>query len=884
MFNLEDAIGAWRTRFSYTRTINSDDLDEMERHLRDQIDELVASGIPPREAFLRTTAEMGTPFNAGSEFGKVRWPKLRNPSALRHEIRAATAMFRNNAKVAYRSLWRNKVPTTINVVGLAIALACCTAVYAFVSTWYSLDSFHENGDRILLAQHEVDRSGSVETWGSVPMPLGPAMEADIPQVARAVRVNRVGVTIRSGDLLFDDGVTFVDPGFFDVLTFPLESGSPDALTDPSAVIISKAAAQRLFGDQEAMGKPLVLTFENGQTVVSVGGVVRATPSNNAFQFSVLMGFDAQRALTRIDPGDWATLSSGLFVLSRESGTGPEIAAQARRYLTIQNAAAPDWQIQSFGFDTFTDPSPNAWLIRGRIAEPANPILTGLIVAIAAFMLLLACFNYINIALGSVAPRLREIGLRKVIGGNRRQLIAQFMTENVVLCSIALVIGIVLARLVLVPLFNQLFVIQLALDFWSSVTFWSYIIGLLAFVAAISGAYPAIYVASFQPTTILRGRQKLADNAWFTRAFLTFQFVLAFVTVIMGVVLTMNSRYLIRQDWGYDPSQTLVFELESTDQFEPMRNSLSQHPGVVEVGGARRHIGRSPGNAEIKHPDGESMPILRYDVDPHYAQTLGLRLRSGRLFDAARSEDAGNSVVVNEKLVQAMRWSDPIGETIAIDTARYNVVGVVDDFSFFLLADPMPTAMVSSAEAGFPFLTARVGPDASEDVMAFAEATYARLFPESRLVASYRQDTVFDATYDQYNRVTQAFNYIALLALLIAAMGLFGLASQNITRRLKEMSLRKIAGATLTHLAFLVNRRFVALLTLAAVIATAICVVGINLLISAVRTIVPVAHMPLTPLPFVIAYLVVATATMLAVGAHVHKIARANPADVLRSAG
>ncbi len=882
MFDLEKALASWRRQFTYTRTVSPADLDEMERHLRDQMADLMAAGETPKAAFREAVAEMGGLLDAEDEYDKVYWQKVRRQGMVLHELGAWQAMLMNYVKLAYRTLLRNKVPSVINIVGLSIALACCVVVYVFLATWHSMDSYHEHGDRLFLAQHDVEREYQVETWGRVPLPLGPAMAADFPQVERTVRVNWNSATVQHDDQAFDELITFVDVGFFDMLTFPLKYGSPDALADPNAIILSDAVATKYFGEANPVGETLVLTFGyQYREAVTVGGVTEAFPSNTGFRFGFLMRFDRQRDFGLTDLDDWATMTAGLLVQVREPGDIETITAQMERYVAVQNAADPDWPIQSFAFDNFANPSPDAHRLRSRIAEAAHPALSFFFIAVALFMLALSCFNYINIALGSAARRLKEIGMRKVIGGNKRQLVLQFMTENVLLCLLALALGIVLAEAFLIPLFNSIFILQLDLTFADNLGLWVFLVGLLIFVGVASGAYPALYVASFQPSSIFRGRQKLADNAWFTRAFLTFQFVLAFITVMLGVVLTMNSRYLIRQDWGYNPEGTLVVALQEQSQYTVLRDALAQHPDVVSLAGAVQHIGRSSARVVHQKPDGETQTVMRYRVGPNYLQTMGLRLRAGRFFDAARSSDAAEAVVVTERFAQAQGWTEAVGRSVRLDSTTYTVIGVVEDVTFFFLARPQPTVFLTESDPSFTYLALRLRDGAGDQVEAFVETTWARLFPDA-VLTQFFQEAVFDQSYRQYNNVVQAFSYIAALALLIACMGLFGLASQNIARRMKEVSIRKVVGASVPHLAFLVNRGFLGLLALAAAIATALCVIGLNILMSIVRAEIPLAHMPLTPLPFVLAYVLVFATAALAIGSQVYKLVGANPADVLRS--
>ena len=882
MFDLEKALAAWRRQFTYTRAVSPEDLDEMERHLRDQIADLIATGETPKAAFHEAVAEMGGLVDAESEFGKVHWSKVRRQGMVLRELGVWQAMLLNYVKLAYRTLLRNTVPSVINIVGLSIALACCVVVYVFLAVWHSMDSYHENGDRLFLAQHDVERNYQAETWGRMPMPLGPAMETDFPQVERTVRVNWNQATVQHGDQAIDETITFVDVCFFEMLTFPLKYGSPEALADPNAVILSDRTATKYFGDSNPVGQTLIMTFNRQyREAVTVGGVTEPFPSNNGFRFGILMRFDRQDDLGLADLDDWATLTSGLFVQVKQPEDIETITAQMDRYVPVQNAAAPDWPIQSFAFDNFADPAFDAYLIQGRIAEAAHPALSIFFITVALFMLVLSCFNYINISLGSASRRLKEIGMRKVIGGNKRQLVLQFMTENILLCLLALMLGLLLARVFLIPLFNSICIINLDLAFAENVGLWAFLVGLLFFVGVASGAYPALYVASFQPTIIFRGRQKLADNAWFSKAFLTFQFVLAFITVILSVVISMNSRYLIRQDWGYNPAHTLVVELQEQSQYTLLRDALAQHPDVVSLAGSRQHLGQSFELPELQKPDGETQNVLGYEVGPNYLQTMGLRLQAGRFFDASRSSDATASIVVNEHFVRMQGWAEALGEAVQLDSTSYTVIGVVEDFTFFFLARPQPAVFFASNDPAYTYLVLHLRDGTEDEVEAFVEATWTRLFPETVLTHFY-QETVFDRSYQQYNKVAGAFSSIAALALLIACMGLFGLASQNIARRMKEVSIRKVVGATVPHLAFVVNRGFLGLLTLAALIATTLCVIGLSLLMSIVSGYVPLAHMPMTPLPFILAYTLVFATAALAVGSQVYKLVNANPADVLRS--
>jgi len=665
------------------------------------------------------------------------------------------------------------------------------------------------------------------------------------------------------------------------MTFPLKWGDPESLLDPNTIILSENIATKYFGEEDPVGKTLVMTFDQqARITATIGGVAAQFPSNTGFRFGILMEINHLRELGNINLDDWA-VTSGMFIHVPNPEDIDEIEAQTNQYISVQNAANPDWKIQKYEFGSFTNPASDYHTVRGRVTEGASPVLSVMFLSIALVMLCLSCFNYINISLGSASQRLKEIGMRKVIGGNRRQLIMQFMTENILLCLFALVLGVFIAKLFFVPLFNSIFIIQVYLTMTENLSLWVFLVVLLIGVGIISGAYPALYISSFRPTAIFRGSQQLAGNAWFTRAFLTFQFVLAFITVIMSVVMSMNTRYVIGSDWGYDSSNTLIVELQEEKQYELLRDVMIKSPDVEQIAGAFNHVGREINRQSLKDETGATRDIISFTVGPNYLQTMGIELKSGRYFDEARIADAEQSIMVNERFVTAMGWEEAEGKTVQLDGIMYEVVGVVKDVTYFFLVDPTETIFHTSNERNFNYIAIHHRDGAEEAVESFVEQNWSAMFPLA-VLTHFQQETVFDVSFSQLNNVIQAFSYISGLAILIACMGLFGLASQNVSRRMKEVSIRKVVGASLPDLAIMVNRRFFGMLLIASVIAITLSIGGITALLAVVRESIPISHMPLTPVPFIYACGLVFAMSAVALGAHVLKIRDANPAAVLRN--
>ena len=789
-----------------------------------------------------------------------------------------TIMLQNYFTSAYRTLLKNKVASFINLFGLSVAVACSIVVYVFLQNYLTIDRFHENGETIFLVEHTVEQDNELQTWGTSPMPLGPVLAATFPEIERSVRLNSRGGLVQYEGGIFEERIVFADEGFFDMFTFPLAYGSPAALSDPSAVILSREMAYKYFGQEPALGKQLTFSFGNDHTeTFTVQGVAEAFPDNRGFYFNFLINYDKQRDLGGERLDDWAVFTSATFIQVRAPKEMEALAARMTPYVALQNAANEEWTVQSFLFDNLRHPASDAYMVQGRVAEAAHPGFILMLLAIPLVMLALSCFNYVNISLGASVRRLREIGVRKVMGSTKMQLVLQFMAENLLLCFLSLLLGLGIAWGFLVPLFNGVFVNQITLSLTENLGLWFFLVGLLAVVGFASGAYPAFYIASFQPVVIFRGNYTLARKQWFTRAFLTVQFVLAFITVISGVYTTLNGRYLLRQDWGYPADQTLVVRINGSDQFTRLRNEIHQHPNVVEVAGSEHHVGESLGGAVVDI-EGVKKNMRYYGVGPRYFEALGLRLASGRFFDEHLNVDAASDAVINRAFAEAEGWTEPIGQTLRVDGTIYTVVGVVEDFLMHPMLRDRPIFFLPSGEQPYQYLSIRLQAGTAAATAAALEPVWKRLFPDAPF-SFFFQDDVFDIHYQSYANLAEAFSYIAALALLISCMGLFGLASQNIARRLKEVSIRKVLGASVPSVALLVNRGFLTMLAVAAAIASPVCYFGLTALFTAFDA--RALHLPMGPDLFIFSYTLIFVTAALSVAMQARTLVTANPADVLR---
>ncbi len=784
-------------------------------------------------------------------------------------------------KLAIRNLLANKLVTAINITGLSIAIGCSVVVFLFLKNYITLDNFHENGDRIFMVEYVVENEGQEQTWGTAPMPLGPALAAGFPQVERAVRVDMQGARVFLEDRRFDEVVFFADPGYFDMFTFPLQTGSPAALNEPDAVILSDAAARKYFNGEDAIGQSVTLVFENQvKKAFTIKGVAAPFPENTGFAFDILAGFNTLAGIGMADTADWKTHTRGAFVQLRNGADIGVLAGKMDRYVAQYNANNLEEPIKSFIFDNLNHPNVGAYNVQRRPTEAAHPLLIAVFALVALMMMALSCFNYINIALGYMSKRLKEIGIRKTVGGRKMQLVGQFMTENLLLCFLALLGGLVLAKMALAPFLNSVFVdeMQISLAFDKNYALWVFLFGLLIFTAIASGAYPAFYISAFQPVSIFKGKQQFSGKKGVSGVLLPIQFVLAFSTVIIGVVLTAAGWYWKDAPWGYQPDQTLVVRLDSAGQYAFLKNEAERSPRVLGVAGAASHVGESYSRETVLNGL-EKTDVIRYDVGAGYFEAAGLRLKAGRFFDERRRAEDASAVVVNETFVQKQDWAEAIGQEIRAEAQKATVVGVVEDFKLFGSGAARPAVFHLAGPGQFNYLAIRHEAGADKTVQAFMKSAWERLYPATPF-NYFRQAAVFDDFYRGFGNVVRVFLYIAGLALLIACMGLFGLAAQNYSSRLKEVSIRKVLGATTFNIILLANRRFIFLLLAAGLVATGICYAGAQLMIRQAQEFT--GELQLGIAPYLLANLLVLLAAAIAVGGQTWQLARTAPVEALRN--
>ncbi len=787
-------------------------------------------------------------------------------------------MLKNFLKTALRSIVKNKLISFINIFGLSVAIGCSLVVYIYVDWELSMDKYHVNHEKIFLLQNIVSRDGEEQRWGDSPAPIGEMLKDDFPQIIEMVRVDNRSAVGKYGDKVFKERVRFVDPAFLKMFSFPLESGNNEVLSDPTKLVISKRMAEKYFGEENPLGKQFELILNNKKESFEIAAVGGKFPKTSSFTYDFLINFERKfNIYDKDDPEDWKDFINATFIQLENPSDIDYISDSMDKYIKLQNAADEDWPASAYTFHPLTTLSLNSYKINGDISGGGDPVGRIVLSMIGIFMMLLACFNYINISIVSATKRLKEIGIRKVIGGTKRQLVFQFIGENLIVCLFALILGSLLARFLFGPWFDNLFSIGLSLELYQNPKAWLFFFVLLMITGLGSGAYPAFYVSSFNAVSIFRGKQRFGTKNKFTKVFLVFQFVLSIITIVFGITFVQNANYQQERDWGYNQEQVLVIPIDKEQTYTVLKNEFIQNPNIASIAGSKNHIGRFV-NTEVIDLNGKKNEIRRIDVGYDYLETLGVRLKKGRFFERSRGSDTEESVIINEKFAKNMEWEQPLGKIFDIDSLSFNVVGVTENFHYDDFDDQIEPAFFKVAKPeDFNFISLKVKAGKANNTTEIAARVWKENVPDLPYTGFF-QDTVFDNYFTNVKGHGKIMGFTATLAIILSCMGLFGLVSLNVNARMREFSIRKVLGAEILHIFNGVNRQYIWLILIACFLGLPISYYFVNMLLEEVYA----YHMPLTAGPLILATVFIFGVSLLTVSSLIYKVIVANPVDSLRS--
>jgi len=713
---------------------------------------------------------------------------------------------------------KSKVFVLINVLGMGIALACCIVAYLNYDYNNSYDEQHQDVSSVYRVNFVREFQERTSKYGITPTPMALSLRENLTEVDHFIRFNSGGSNIRIGDELFGTRIGYADPEFLEVFTFPLISGSTKELENKAKILISDELAAKYFGEEDPIGKQITQLYGGGTKEYIVAGVFEKVVQNSSFRFDALTYFDNYYDINPdVDEHGWRSYTS-VFLNIKDKNRLPIITEQLQTHIEAQNLAREDFQVTRFYLDPFI-----GMAVRSEQEDIrhylSGSMPTAAVVAptvMAVLLLLIACFNFTNTSIAISSKRLKEIGIRKVMGGMRKHLILQFLGENVLLCLMALVAGLIMAEF-LVPAYNELWdFVALDLSYTENLGLILFLLGLLIFTGLIAGSYPAFYITKFEPTAILKGSFKVGGTSFFSRFLLTFQFMFTLLAVIMGVAFVQNAEYQEELDVGFDKSGVIYARMENENEYQTYRNSLATEARITSMAGSKDQIFSRYYNDPIKYEDViREVDIL--DVGDEYITAMGMTLVDGRDFRKDSETDRAEAAIVNEEFVKAYGWDDPIGKRVVwMDTVQLYVVGVVKDFYTSGFWNPLePTMLRYTSPDLYTYLIVSADVKNILAVNEAMESKWKELFPNKMYNADFLDENMVEAVEVNQNIVTM-FLFLGIIATLLSISGLYTLVSLNIIKRMKEIGVRRVLGASIGNVTRIINKEFVIILSIAAV--------------------------------------------------------------------
>ncbi|HEY3402472.1 MAG TPA: ABC transporter permease, partial [Ohtaekwangia sp.] len=704
-------------------------------------------------------------------------------------------MLKNHFLILYRNLNKNRLFFFINVLGLSIAIGCCIVAYFNYDFNATFDDNHINGRSIYRVNSL--RQGSFTGYGLqpgktsnayalVPTPLGEIVRQNVKNIEWLSRYSRATLNMRAGNEIFKTNSAYVDIDFFRMFTFDFIHGSAEDLTDKRKIVISDELALKYYGNTNAVGK--ILTYLPGNTdqqEFEVVGVYVLPPINSSFNRDLYGLYENYLATSPQlkESTNWKDMNT-LFVFIPDERKVASVEKQINVYTENNNTAQDEFSIQEFKLDRFQGmASRDAQVNRpGRQTRGGHPVAANIsLIVLSVLILIIACFNLANTAIALSQKRLKEIGLRKMMGSVRSQLIFQYINETLIICFVALIVGLWLADAVLLPSFNALWpFMKLETHYLDKPDFLFFMIGVLSLTGFLAGSYPAFYISKFNPVQILKGKLQFGGNNVVTYFLLCAQLVLSLCGIVCGFAFADNARWQAAFDNGFSEDTGIITYVDSYAEYEVFRNALSGNKDIVSVSGSPQDMLSGFDHGQVLHRGQEVESIILHAGDD-YLKTTGMTLLQGRDFIRGSDIDRRESVIVTEEFVRLYGWDNPLGKQVIMkDTLKFYVVGVAQDV--YSVWEPLEPMMIRYAPDEVNYVLVKTTEGKVAEVDAFMKAKWKATFP-NRLYESRFMNSG-NAEAEMVNKgLLSVFFFLGAVALLLSAAGLFTLVSLNIIKRM-----------------------------------------------------------------------------------------------------
>ena len=742
-------------------------------------------------------------------------------------------MFSSYLKIAFRNLKRQKAYTFINIVGLAIGIAGCLLICLYVINEIQFERCHENGDRIYRVAGELNMHRQVERVAALLPPLAPQLVSDFPEIENGVRLFNARDVGESAILEYENNrfsepdFYFVDPSIFNVFTFPLVSGNSETvLENPWSIVMTSAIARKYFGNENPVGK--VLKF-NDEYELTVTGILKDIPKSTQIQCPIMAGTATLELIDNVQLHSWGHIGLPYNYLLVNDGFSPEKFEQKLPEFLSRHIPGPMAKMTTL----FVQPLSEIYLhsdLKMELQPSGSIQYVYLFTALAIAILLIACINFMNLATARSAHRSTEVGMRKTLGANRSQLIKQFLGESIFLSLLAtlLALGIFeIARHRFAVYLEKDLILNYGHNLWIFPT----LIGLAVLVGILAGSYPAFFLSRFQAIDSIKGALKGSSRSVFRKILVVFQYAISVLLIISTIIIYRQIHYVKHKDLGFDKDFTLTIPLKERPlqmQYNSLKNAFSQVPGVECVSGGFNYPGSSRIMKMGTKPEGllSDDPVIMQIVgtDYGYLDVLGVELASGRDFSHEYTSDANEAFIINQAAVRQIGWDDPIGKKFSLPDMRRRgayidgqIIGVVRDFHMVSLREKIEPVLIHINPMMISSIILRIQPGNISETLKAIEATWLSVVPGTAFEYSFL-DEKFGEYYRAEEKLGQLLSTFSVLAVFVACLGLFGLASFTTEQRTKEIGIRKVMGASVQGILYLLSKEFLKWVVVSNIIA------------------------------------------------------------------
>lgn len=791
-------------------------------------------------------------------------------------------MFKNLIKTAIRNIFKDFGYSSLNILGLTLGIASALFLIMYISDEVSYDRYNENADRIYRVSSHLKETDDEFTWNIAQIPFAEQLVADYPEVEACVRLIPAGRELFKYEdkEFFEEDFVFADTNVFDVFTYDFIKGSPEnALNEPYTIVLTKDIAAKYFGKEDPIGKSLV----NGEDIYKVTGVIENMPFNSHYRYDAI----ASRKSLPAEMGSWGNFGVFTYILLPEGLDYKEFESKIQEM--YGKYMAEIFERMDISIDYILEPIIDIHLKSTSQGEPeptgsyAYVVILGIV---ALFLILIAAMNYMNLATARSTKRAREVGLRKVVGSNRWSLILQFLTESTVLTFISLILSLVLVILLL-PQFNLLAGKSFEMSVLVSPVVLISLIAVIVVVGILGGSYPAFYLSKFSPLSVLKGEiTKGAAGGLFRKVLVVFQFTISVAMIVSTLIVFKQLNYLKTKDLGYDMDNLIEVAFttrEMVEKYPVLKEKLLKNSNIEKVTSASSRVGEGSSKVifNVETDEGMQQRGINFTVVDHdFIETMGITVLEGRDFQEDMPSDTLRGVLVNETMAKRFNWDKPLGKKVQMqnrdgeDVIMATVVGLLKDYHQTGMYNEIETLMMLY-RVNNRIVYIKLNDENVQQTIQVIEKTWNEVFPEQ----PFKYEFLADKFYEQFGADEKRgfiFTLFTVLAILIACLGLFGLASYTVERRTKEIGIRKVVGASEGTVVKLISKEFIILVSIAIVIAFPLTYYFMS---DWLQNFVYRTNLGL--FVFILAGLITVAITFITISFQAWKAANANPAESLR---